>query len=137
MTLRARVMLAAALLAATGTGCDDPVENSGDIIVENASAVSISQVYIRDCPIKFWGDNRLEDTEVIPPGGQHRFGVEAGCFDLLVYFQTERTVDRHNIEVASGAAVVWAVHHPDLSDSSPESPAEGLATRLTMAPPPR
>ena len=113
MTSRAFVTLPATLLAMLALGCDDPVESSPDIIVENASAVSISQVFIRDCPVKFWGENRLDAGEAIPPGARRRFDVGAGCFDLLVYFDTKRTADVHNFEVPGGAPAVWTVDDPD------------------------
>ncbi len=114
MTSRALLVLPAALAATLAVGCDDPVESSPDIIVENASSVSITQVFIRDCPIKFWGENRLDAGEVIRPSDRRRFGVGAGCFDVLLYFDTRRTIDLHNVEVPSGEAFVWKVDGPDV-----------------------
>jgi hypothetical protein len=110
MRARSFVILAAALAALPVAGCDDgPTENSPDIIVENGSSVSISQVHIRDCPVKFWGENRLDPGEVIAPGERRRFPVEFECVDVLVYFDTERTTDRHGLEVPRGASAVWTV----------------------------
>jgi hypothetical protein len=120
MTSRALLMLPSALVAMLVVGCDDPVESSPDIIVDNASSVSITQVFIRDCPIKFWGENRLEGGEVIRPSDRRRFGVGAGCFDVLLYFDTERTIDMHNIDVPSGEAFVWTVDGPELAPGRPE-----------------
>jgi hypothetical protein len=48
MRARSLVTVSAALLAAHAAGCDDPTGSSADIIVHNASSVSISQVHIRD-----------------------------------------------------------------------------------------
>ena len=114
MKARSFVIPAAALAALALAGCDDgPTESSPEIIVENLAEVSISQVFIRDCPVKFWGENRLDNLEVIPPGESRRFQVPFGCVDLLVYFDTERTTDRHNAELPSGQPLVWSVQHPD------------------------
>ena len=113
MTARTLATLAAVVLPPLLTGCDDePVGSNPDLIVENAASVSISQVYIRDCPVKFWGENRLDDNEVIAAGERRPFNVGAGCYDLLVYFSTDRTTDRHNLEVPEDEPVLWTANHP-------------------------
>ena len=123
-----RALVVPALIASLAVACDDdPVASSPDIIVENASAVSISQVFIRDCPVKFWGENRLETNEVIPAGERRSFGVEVGCIDVLILFDDQRTRDRHGIEVPGGAPVVWSVQYPDLA------PGRAPATVATPA----
>ena len=114
MKARSFVIPAAALAALSLIGCDDgPTDTTPDIIVENASAVSISEVYIRDCPVKFWGENRLDNLEVIPAGESRRFDVPFDCVDILAYYSTERTTDRHNAELPAGQPLVWSVQHPD------------------------
>lgn len=113
MTARTWLVLSVASISGMLSGCkDDPVGTLPDIIVENASSVSIAQVFIRDCPVKFWGENRLEANRVIAPGERHPFDLGAGCYDLLVYFETARTTDRHNLEVPDGEPVLWTVNHP-------------------------
>ena len=99
------------------SGCDDgaspDLEDPDGVVVENVGDVMVTGVFIRDCPIKFWGEDRLPEGVAIAPGSSREFPIGAGCYDLQVWFADQRTMDVHNVEVPPGERYVWTVQHPD------------------------
>lgn len=136
--MRARVIvrLVAVLSVPLAAACDGPTEGAPVLVVENAAGISISEVFIRDCPVKFWGDNRLDSMEVITPGRRRAFDVGEGCYDVLVFFSTAQTIDRHNVEVPTGQRFVWVVQNPDPVLGT-DVPASIAARRVATAAAPR
>lgn len=74
--------LLALSLAACGDSGTGP--DTTTIVVLNRSASVIGWVYIADCAVSTWGNDRLGTDEVINPNADRTFAVEPGCWDIRV-----------------------------------------------------
>ena len=109
---RPALLLASAILALAGTACEDLTGLGDDIIIENESGVSITQVFIRDCDSSNWGSDRLGAEEVIAPNESRGFNVGEGCYDLRADFLSGGQAIENDVDVAADQQFVWTIDSP-------------------------
>jgi hypothetical protein len=107
----ARVLLLSLVVSAAACGDDDggPPEQAS-ITVQNRSAQTIAFVFIADCAVATWGNDRLGATEVIAPNANRAFSVDPGCWDARAETAGGSAVERAAIELDEGENFNWTIN---------------------------
>jgi hypothetical protein len=107
-TLLLALVAAAALLATLACSIGGS-SGSGEFRLENESGQTICYVYISPTTSDVWGDDWLDDTEVIEDGDVRLFDVPAGDYDLLATDCNQNTVAEVRLVTVPSSGYTWTI----------------------------
>ena len=93
-------------------GCSNEPNSDTQIVVINTTGETIFRVFYSDCEDPQWGDDRLDDDEVIENGEERAFNVNDGCYDIRADFDvngTDQVTTREEVE--EGEIFEWSPSH--------------------------
>lgn len=85
----------------------NPNAPTGQIVVRNASSMSVTAVLISACSASSYGLNRMGRGQRIDPGADRAFTVTAGCWDVMAGNTTHNA--RQRMQVPAHGAFVYTV----------------------------
>lgn len=68
------------------SACSSEPNSDTQIVVVNTTGETIFRVFYSDCEDPQWGDDRLDDDEVIENAEERAFNVDPGCYDIRADF---------------------------------------------------
>lgn len=104
--LAVAVLILAAACSDDSTG---PEVSTASIVIKNRMSSPIAFVYIADCAVNTWGNDRLGANEVIGTTQDRAFSVEPGCWDVRVETLDNRFAEQAAIEVDAGQRFEFTV----------------------------
>ncbi len=93
--------------------CSSEPNSDTQIVVVNETGETIFRVFYSDCTDPQWGDDRLEDDEVIETGNEREFNVDEGCYDIRADFDLNGLdqVTLLNQEIDEGEVLEFTPSH--------------------------
>lgn len=76
----------ALLAAVVFAGCSSEPNSDTQIVVLNATGETIFRLFYSDCEDPQWGEDRLDEDEVIENAEERAFNVDPGCYDIRADF---------------------------------------------------
>jgi len=78
------------------------------ITVSNKCSFSIDRIYISAVDEDSWGNDLLDETEVLAPNATVDIEVDCGNWDVKLVASDGSTCEMHNVHLCS--ADIWEVH---------------------------
>lgn len=77
-----------------------PVSSRASLVLANNSSQAIFYFYASPCSSNSWGEDQLNDAEVVMPGARKSFTMTPGCWDLKAVFRDGTDVVRRNAQIS-------------------------------------